>query len=77
MDREPCTYLNCVACSERDWLLAEASDEVRAYFFAIRDAEEIRLLSLAPRPLREYGWIETSTDRCGCSIWIAPVKKAA
>jgi len=72
MPREPCTYANCTACAERDWLLAEATDEVRDYFFAIRDAEMIRLLSLDPLPLRKFGWIEVGTDRCGCSVWVAP-----
>jgi len=48
MTREPCSYINCTATAERDWLLAEASDEVREYFFAIRAVEAARLLALAP-----------------------------
>lgn len=47
-DRGPCTYTNCLAMAERDWLLAEASDEVRDVFFAIRQAEEDRLHALEP-----------------------------
>lgn len=70
--REPCTYANCVASAERDWLLAEASDEVREAFFAIRDAELERVLALEPLGLHAHGWIEQGTDRCGCSIWIGP-----
>jgi hypothetical protein len=48
MKREPCDYTNCAATAERDWLLAEASDEVREYFFAIRAAEAARLAALVP-----------------------------
>ena len=31
-----CTYANCTATFERDWLLAEAPDELRARFFEAR-----------------------------------------
>lgn len=35
-DARRCTYATCIATVERDWLLAEASDDVRARFFAAR-----------------------------------------
>jgi hypothetical protein len=49
-DRGPCTYNNCIALAERDWLLAEASDEVREVLFAIRQIEEDRIHALEPIP---------------------------
>lgn len=46
--RHACEYGNCVATAERDWLLAEASDEVRETFFAIRDIEAARVHAMEP-----------------------------
>jgi hypothetical protein len=44
----PCRGPDPDVVAERDWLLAQASDDVRETFFAVRDAERDRRHALEP-----------------------------
>jgi hypothetical protein len=49
--------------AERDWLLAQADDDVREIFFAVRDAERDRRHALEPHDARDVWLCAPTCDR--------------